>query len=376
MLGNVVIGMTILGPAGMLSELATGLGVGIHDTGLLVTYGAIVLCVGSPVMAWLTTRIDRRILLVVTLVVLAIGQGISALTSNYLVILLLRLVMLAIGAVYTPQAATTVALIVSDRERPSAIAFVFLGWSVAIAGGLPLVTFVATNFGWQAVYSALAAFAAIIAALLSVTLPRGLRGAPLSPQSFVAIARNDRIVLILLVTLLQTCGQFTVFVYLAPVLNALTGAGSAIAGGFFAFYGIVGLIGNVIASSIVTALGTQKTLALFLGSMLFGMILWATGAGWLAAMGLGVFFWGFGFSAINSMQQARLVAAAPDLASASVALNTSLLYVGQAIGSGIGGLLFAYAYYHFIGFVGVAFVALACLVLAATWDKKASSAVV
>lgn len=376
MLGNVVIGMTILGPAGMLSELATGLGVGIHDTGLLVTYGAIVLCVGSPVMAWLTTRIDRRILLVVTLVVLAIGQGISALTSNYLVILLLRLVMLAIGAVYTPQAATTVALIVSDRERPSAIAFVFLGWSVAIAGGLPLVTFVATNFGWQAVYSALAAFAAIIAALLSVTLPRGLRGAPLSPQSFVAIARNDRIVLILLVTLLQTCGQFTVFVYLAPVLNALTGAGPAIAGGFFAFYGIVGLIGNVIASSIVTALGTQKTLALFLGSMLFGMILWATGAGWLAAMGLGVFFWGFGFSAINSMQQARLVAAAPDLASASVALNTSLLYVGQAIGSGIGGLLFAYAYYHFIGFVGVAFVALACLVLAATWDKKASSAVV
>jgi len=376
MLGNVVIGMTILGPAGMLSELATGLGVGIHDTGLLVTYGAIVLCVGSPVMAWLTTRIDRRILLVVTLVVLAIGQGISALTSNYLVILLLRLVMLAIGAVYTPQAATTVALIVSDRERPSAIAFVFLGWSVAIAGGLPLVTFVATNFGWQAVYSALAAFAAIIAALLSVTLPRGLRGAPLSPQSFVAIARNDRIVLILLVTLLQTCGQFTVFVYLAPVLNALTGAGPAIAGGFFAFYGIVGLIGNVIASSIVTALGSQKTLALFLGSMLFGMILWATGAGWLAAMGLGVFFWGFGFSAINSMQQARLVAAAPDLASASVALNTSLLYVGQAIGSGIGGLLFAYAYYHLIGFVGVAFVALACLVLAATWDKKASSAVV
>ena len=148
MLGNVVIGMTILGPAGMLSELATGLGVGIHDTGLLVTYGAVVLCIGSPVMAWLTTRIDRRILLVTTLIVLAIGQAASALIPNYHVILLLRLLMLTIGAVYTPQAAATVSLIVSEKERPSAIAFVFLGWSLAIAAGLPLVTFIADHFGW------------------------------------------------------------------------------------------------------------------------------------------------------------------------------------------------------------------------------------
>src|SRR5262245_13821035 len=116
MLGNVAVGMAILGPAGMLAELATGLGVGIHDTGLLVTYGAVVLCIGSPVMAWLTTRIDRRVLLVVTLAVLAILQGLSALTSSYSVILLLRVIMLAIGALYTPQAATTVALIVPDRR--------------------------------------------------------------------------------------------------------------------------------------------------------------------------------------------------------------------------------------------------------------------
>jgi predicted MFS family arabinose efflux permease len=67
------------------------------------------------------------------------------------------------------------------------------------------------------------------------------------------------------------------------------------------------------------------------------------------------------------MQQARLVAAAPDLASASVALNTSVLYVGQAIGSGIGGLLFALEYFRLVGF-GAAFVALACALLAVTWE--------
>ncbi len=371
MLGNVVIGLTILGPAGMLAELADGLRVGIHDTGLLVTYGAIVLCVGSPLMAWLTTRIDRRALLVSTLVFVAVGQAVSALAPNYSFNLLLRLAVLAVAAVYTPQAAATVSLIVADRERPSAIAFVFLGWSLAIAGGLPLVTLIATHFGWQAVYGVLAVVAAVVAALLFAVLPKGLQGKPLSPQSFVAIAHSKRIMLILLVTLLQTSGQFTVFIYLAPLLKALTGAGAAVAGGFFAFYGVIGLIGNVVASAIVTTLGTQKTLALFMGSTLTGLVLWAVGAGWLPVMGVSVFFWAFGFAAINSMQQARLVAAAPDLASASVALNTSVLYVGQAVGSGIGGLLFAHAYFHAAGYVGVAFVALACVLLAAMWEPSA-----
>jgi len=357
----------------MLAEMATGLGVAIHDTGLLVTYGAIVLCVGSPVMAWLTTRIDRRRLLVATLAILALGQAASALITNYDVILALRLLMLAIGAVYTPQAAATVALIVEEHERASAIAFVFLGWSVAIAGGLPLITFMATHFGWQMVFGALAVLAAVIAGLLFAVLPEGLQGAQLSPQTFVSIGRNERMVLILLVTLLQTSGQFTVFIYLSPLLKVLTGAGAAVAGAFFAIYGVVGLIGNVIASAIVTGLGTQKTLALFMGSTLLGLSLWAIGAGWLSVMGAGIFFWALGFAAINSMQQARLVAVAPDFASASVALNTSVLYVGQAIGSGIGGLLFAHGHFRAVGFVGVAFVATACALVAAMWDRKALS---
>ena len=70
------------------------------------------------------------------------------------------------------------------------------------------------------------------------------------------------------------------------------------------------------------------------------MLLWTLGAGWLPVIGVGIVFWGLGFAATNSMQQARLVEAAPDLSSATVGLNTSALYTGQAIGSAIGGILF------------------------------------
>ena len=46
MLGNFVIGTSVLAPAGMLSELSAGLDVSIRDAGLLITFGALVVCIG------------------------------------------------------------------------------------------------------------------------------------------------------------------------------------------------------------------------------------------------------------------------------------------------------------------------------------------
>jgi predicted MFS family arabinose efflux permease len=369
MLGNIVIGLTVLGPAGMLRELASGLHVAIHDAGLLVTWGAVVLCIGSPVMAWLTTRVDRRLLLVGTLIVVAVAQGASALASNYDVVLALRLAMLAIAAIYTPQAAATVALIVPEAQRPRAIAYVFLGWSLAVAGGLPLTTFLATHFGWRAGFVVLGAASAVIAALVFVTLPHGLAGKPLSLSSFATIARNKRLMTILIVTMLQISGQLTVFVYLAPLLRRLVAADNLTVEGFFALFGVAALVGNVVATAIVTALGTEVTLAVFLTLSTVGLAIWTMGASMFAAAGVAIFFWGLGFAAINSMQQARLAETAPDLTSASIALNTSLVYVGQAIGSGIGGMLFARGAFPAMGYVGIAFMIAACGLVAATWQR-------
>jgi MFS transporter, DHA1 family, inner membrane transport protein len=69
------------------------------------------------------------------------------------------------------------------------------------------------------------------------------------------------------------------------------------------------------------------------------------------------------------MQQARLVAAAPPLASASVALNTSVLYIGQAVGSAIGGVLYAHDLLYGAGYVAMAFVALAFLTVTQTRSR-------
>jgi len=109
---------------------------------------------------------------------------------------------------------------------------------------------------------------------------------------------------------------------------------------------------------------------LFTSLLFAGVAGWALGAGIYALMVCGVVSWGLGFASANSMQQVRLVAAAPPLAPASVALNTSVLYIGQAIGSFVGGIFYARGLLHEQGFVGAAFVALALALVIASRLKQ------
>ncbi|WP_022722650.1 MFS transporter, partial [Rhodopseudomonas sp. B29] len=255
MLGNFVTGTAVLAPAGMLADLAGGLGVGIHEAGLLITFGAVVLCVGSPLTAWLTSRIDRRLLLCTALFVLALGNLASSFAPNYAVLLIVRLVMLAVGVLYTPQAAGTVALIVPAEKRGGAIAYVFLGWSLAIAAGLPLVTFLASYFGWRGGFAGVGVLGLISFVLLLIALPKELVGAPVDLKMWAGVLRKRRIVTLLAITALQVAGQFSTFTYFGPLLAGLTGAGPRDIGLVFAIYGIAGFVGNVIASRIVDGFG-------------------------------------------------------------------------------------------------------------------------
>ncbi len=366
MFGNLVTGCSVLAPAGMLIDLSSGLGVTVHAAGLLVTFGAMMLCVGSPLMAWLTSRIERRILLTTTLVVLALGNAASAFAPDYTTLLIVRLVMLAIGALYTPQAAGTAALIVPAEKRGGTIAYVFLGWSLAAAVGLPLIAFMASRYGWRASYGAIGLVGAVSFLFLLWRLPAGLIGAPVDLKTWMDLGRNRVIIVLLAITTLLMSGQFAVFTYMGPLLSKLTQAGPDAVGLVFAIYGVCGFIGIVIVSNIVDSWGALKTSVLCIALVLAGVTGWALSAGLYPLMAGSVAIWGLGFASSNSMQQVRLVAAAPALASASVSLNTSFLYVGQAIGSAIGGLLYAHELLRGIGYAGAAFIVVALITVVST----------
>ena len=370
MLGNIVTGCSVIAPAGMLPELSGDLGVSVATAGLLITFGAIVLCIGSPLTAWLTSRIDRRRLLTATLLVLALTNAASAFAPDYTSLLVIRLVMLAVGALYTPQAAGTAALIVPEQKRGSTIAYIFLGWSLAAAIGLPLITFAASRYGWRVAYGGIGVLGCLSFLLLAWRLPSGLVGTPVDLKTWAAVGGNRMIVLLLMITTLQMSGQFVVFTFMGPLLAKLTGAGPDAIGFAFACYGVCGFIGVAVASRIVDSWGAWKTSVLFTVLLLAGVGGWALSAGIYPLMAASVAIWGLGFASTNSMQQVRLVGAAPALASASVSLNTSVLYVGQAVGSAIGGVLYARDLLHAAGYVAAAFVALALTTVILTKPKQ------
>jgi predicted MFS family arabinose efflux permease len=311
-------------------------------------------------------------LLAATLAILALTNLASAFAPDYNSLLAIRLFMLAVGALYTPQAAGTGALIVPEQRRGSTIAYIFLGWSLAAAIGLPLITFIASRYGWRAAYGGIGVLGMVSFVLLAWRLPNGLLGTPVDLKTWIDVGRNRLIVLLLLITTLQMSGQFVVFTFMGPLLAKLTGAGPDAIALAFGAYGVFGFVGVAIATQIVDSWGPFRTSVLFTSLLLAGVAGWALSAGIYPLMAVSVAIWGLGFASTNSMQQVRLVGAAPRLASASVSLNTSVLYVGQAIGSAIGGVLYARGLLHEAGYVATAFVALALMTVFLTRPRPAA----
>jgi DHA1 family inner membrane transport protein len=92
------------------------------------------------------------------------------------------------------------------------------------------------------------------------------------------------------------------------------------------------------------------------------MSIWSLSGASLVLAGLGLALWGAGASPAIAAQQARLIAADPNAASATVALNTSLLYAGQAIGTSLGGWTLASGHADRSGLVAVALIVIALFV--------------
>src|SRR5439155_5094361 len=142
-------------------------------------------------------------------------------------------------------------------------AYIFTAWSLPAAIGLPLITFIASRYGWRATYGSIGLIGCFSFLLLAWRLPRGLVGAPVDLKTWADVGRNRMIVLLLSITTLQMSGQFVVFTVMGPLLAKLTNAGPDAVALVFALYGVFGFIGIAIATRIVDSWGAYKTSVLF-----------------------------------------------------------------------------------------------------------------
>jgi MFS transporter, DHA1 family, inner membrane transport protein len=293
-------------------------------------------------------------LLVLSMILYVVTHIAAALSPSFETLLASRIAMAVAAAIFTPQAAATVGALLHSERRSSSITMIFIGWSLATVGGMPLGGYVADTFGWRAAFWVVAAMSVLAAIALWLTVPGGVRIAPLSLASWKQVLNSKALMTVLLVTLLNGTGQFTHFTYLNPSLKASLGASTALLTFVLAWYGVSATFGNIAAARFVSRIGPSRAALLTLLAMATGLAIWGAGAHTTAAVLLASTIWGLGTFATNSIQQARLAGLAPELTSASIALNTSAIYFGQAAGSGIGGALIKAGAMSYLPWVGAA----------------------
>jgi len=375
MFGNFVIGAGVLAPAGLLLQIGEAFAVDVATVGTLIAYGAALLCLQAPLLAFATNKFDRRWLLTGALILYAIGHFASAFATSFEMLLVTRLAMIGGAAVFTPQAASAVSLFMSPERRAGAIAFIFLGWGLASTIAIPLTSLIAARIGWSMSYVAMACLCVVATVCVFLTLPRNLIAPRLSFATWGKVLTNGRIWLVLGVTGIFIAGQFTEYPFIAAKLKENLRAGPEMIAGLLAIYGLAGVVGSVMSARAIDRLGAPATVSICLGAVLIGLGLWASAGLFSTATFLtivGLLLWGCGGGPAISAQQARLIAVDPVAASASVAMNTSILYAGQALGAFIGAFMLTHGQSKFIGFVAVGLLSVALLLSqTARWLFKA-----
>jgi predicted MFS family arabinose efflux permease len=353
--GNFVIGTGVMVVPGTLNEISASLGETVPVTGQLITVAAAVMCLGAPLFASVVAGWDRRRLLALCMVWYALWLGLCALMPNFGSLLLVRALAVVAPAIFTPQAAACVGLLVLPEQRGRAITFVFLGWSVASVLGMPLGAWVGGMLGWRTAFGAVALLSVVSAVWLWRALPNGIRPPALSRAAWGETLRSPALMLSVAVTLLYSSGQFVLFSYFAPYFHATMQATPLQLSLLFFWFGAFGLLGNIVMSRQIDRVGAPRSVMWSVGCMALSLLLWPLGSTMVLA-GLVCIPWALGCFSSNSAQQARLVGIAPGLASGSIALNSSAMYAGQALGAGSGGWLIAHGQMgslHWFGLVAL-----------------------
>jgi predicted MFS family arabinose efflux permease len=248
---------------------------------------------------------------------------------------------------------------------------VFLGWSIASVLGAPLAALIGGHWGWRTAFWLLAMLAVVAAIWVWRVIPTGVRPPAISGALWRQTLSSPVLLLTVLVTALSATGQFTVFAYFSPyVAQVLKGSATDLAI-LFAVFGVFGVLGSIAVSRMIDRIGPPTAVMITLALMALSMLLWPIGSSVLL-LGLVLVPWGLGCFSCNSAQQARLVALVPAMASVSVALNTSAMYLGQGLGAALGGVVVnqgGIQHLHWVGLAGLLLAMALSLAIERLWRK-------
>lgn len=347
-------------PAGLLPQIAAGLGVSSARAGqLLSIYAAGSVLAAIPLTA-LTRGLPRRRLLLITILTVAAVNVLSATSSVFALTMAGRLLAGMAAGVQWAMIAGYAMRLVDEQVKGRALAISMAGIPLALAFGVPLGTLSADLIGWRTIFAVAAVLSVTAGGWVLLAVPE-VAGQPEQDRAPLRrVVRSRGLAAVLLAAFAFELGHMSVFTYVAPVL-ARAGLGDQVGAVLLAF-GISAIAGLWVTGVFIDRHLRGLALA-WLG--LFALVMTA-----LALVGTSpvvvvaaTAVWGFALGGTPTVLQTASANAAGDAVDVAQSMLVTVLNAGMAAGSLTGGIALSNLDVDALPWVGVVIFAAALAVV-------------
>jgi len=192
--------------AGLLPDVADSLHITEGQVGNLITFYALAIVIGGPVMTLWLARFDKRNVLIWLMVLFIVGNVIAAYTSDYRLLLASRVIAGLTQGPFFGIGAIVATRMVAKNMAGKAVGQMFAGLTLANVLGVPLGAWIGNAFGWNSTFLAVGALGAITMIILIFTIPHQGRDAPVSVRKQLGAFRDANLLTSLAMTLLSGLG--------------------------------------------------------------------------------------------------------------------------------------------------------------------------
>src|SRR6266403_1144642 len=324
--------------AGVLPQVAASLRVTEGQAGNLITAYALAIVIGGPILTLWLPRFEKRAVLIGLMTLFIAGNLIAALTSNYSVLLISRVIAGLTQGPFFGIGAVVAMKLVADKLAGQAVGQMFAGLTLANVLGVPAGTWIGNSLGWNTTFLVISALGVITAAAVAAFVPA--QGRDRSAPSIRGQLRafNDRnLIASLTITILGWVGFMTFYGYIAPVAR-VAGFSAADLTWVLVIVGVGLVIGNMLGGRTADA-NLRLSLILWPAAMIASLIVVGFVAPFKWPFLAAAFVFGIASFANVLPMQMRVMKygkAAPELAATA---NISAFNIANAFGGLIGGVI-------------------------------------
>lgn len=347
-------------PVGLLSDIAQSFHMETAQVGIMLTIYAWVVALMSLPFMLLTSKVERRKLLIGLFVVFIASHVLSFLAWNFTVLIVSRIGIAFAHAIFWSITASLAIRLAPAGKRAQALSLLATGTALAMVLGLPIGRIVGQYFGWRTTFFAIGMGALLTLLCLIKLLPTLPSEHSGSLKSLPLLFRRPALMSIYLLTVIVVTAHYTAYSYIEPFVQVVAGFSANFATVLLLILGGAGIVGSLLFGKLGNkhaSLLVSSAIGLLLACLLLLMPA-SQSESHLAVLSL---FWGVAIMIIGLGMQVKVLALAPDATDVAMSLFSGIFNIGIGAGALVGNQISLHLSMSAIGYLG-AIPALAALI--------------